>query len=201
VSEATTVLIPGTLLLIVLGVATRSDIRDRRIPNFLILAGWAIGLGWHLLAPSGAWAFDPRSAGAVGGLGALAGMAALLAAFMPFYMLRIMGAGDVKLMSVVGGIFGASADAWVQLPGVSLFVLVTGGLLAVVRMLYSRSSAAVLGNLRVMFSGYTGRMLGMPAPTFDARSDSADRMPYAVAIAAGTIFYLIAKWAGWIKWI
>jgi prepilin peptidase CpaA len=128
-------------------------------------------------------------------------MAALLAGFMPFYMLRIMGAGDVKLMSVVGAFFGASTGAWVQLIGVSLFVLATGGLLAVVRMLYSRSSTAVLGNLRLMFSGYTGRMLGMPAPTFDARTDSADRMPYAVAIAAGTILYLVAKWAGWIKWI
>lgn len=117
---------------------------------------------------------------------------------MPFYVLRIMGAGDVKLMSVVGMFFGVSSDAWTQLIGVSLFVLAAGGLLAAARMLATGSSAAVLANLRLIFSGYAGRALGMPAPSFDPRADSADRMPYAVAIATGTLLYLVAKWAGWI---
>lgn len=191
-------LLPAILLLSVLLVAVSSDLRSRRIPNNLILAGWCVALVWHALAAPGAWAFDPVSPGGVGFLLALLAGAILLVAFMPFYVLRIMGAGDVKLMSVVGTFFGVSSDAWTQLIGVSLFVLAAGGLLAAARMLATRSSAAVLANLRLIFSGYAGRALGMPAPSFDPRTDSADRMPYAVAIATGTLLYLVAKWAGWI---
>lgn len=184
--------------MVVLLVAVSSDLRARRIPNSLILASWSVALAWHSLAAPGTWAFDSTSPGAVGFLRALLAGAILLLAFMPFYGLRIMGAGDVKLMSVVGMFFGLSGDAWVQLLGVSLFVLAAGGLLASGRMLASRSSAAVLANLRLIFSGYAGRLLGMPAPSFDPLTDSADRMPYAVAIATGTLLYLVAKWAGWI---
>lgn len=174
------------------------DVSSRRIPNFLVLGAWVSALTWHVAGPVGAWTFDPVLPGGVGFLRALLAGAILLVAFMPFYVLRIMGAGDVKLMSVVGMFFGVSSDAWTQLIGVSLFVLAAGGLLAAARMLATGSSAAVLANLRLIFSGYAGRALGMPAPSFDPRADSADRMPYAVAIATGTLLYLVAKWAGWI---
>lgn len=193
--------LPGALLAIVLGAAVFSDLRSRRIPNTLIVAGWAVAFGWQLLAPSGNWAFDFRAPGAVGMAGTVVGATALLAAFLPFYFFGIMGAGDVKLMSVVGAFFGVGPGAWTQLVGVSLFVLASGGLLAVFRMFSSRSSAAVLDNLRVIFAGYAARASRMPGPTFDPRTDSADRMPYALAIATGTTFYLVAKWAGWMKWL
>lgn len=193
--------IAALLLLFLLVSAVCFDVRFRRIPNLLIVIGWVAGLIWHITGFSGHWAFDPSKPGAVGAVGALLSSLVLLLAFLPLYVLRIMGAGDVKLMSVVGMFFGASGESWTQLIGVSLSVLIAGGVLAVARLFYFRSGAAVLGNLRLMFSCNNGRMLGMPAPTFDARTDSADRMPYAVAIAAGTIFYLVAKWAGWIKWI
>ena len=186
-------------MLAVLLAAIVTDIRGRRIPNSFILTGWVLALFWHLLAQEGSWAFDPARPGAVGLLGAIAGLVALLLAFMPFYALRIMGAGDVKLMSVVGAFFGASVDAWTQLVGVSLFVLAAGGILSLVRIALSRNAAAVFANLRMIFMGYAARAARMPGPAFDGRTDSADRMPYAVAIATGTLLYLVAKWAGWIK--
>lgn len=191
--------LPLVLLLSLLFAAIVSDIRTRRIPNTLILTGWALAFGWHLLGPSGDWTFDPARPGAAGIFGALAGLFALLLCFLPFYALRIMGAGDVKLMSVVGAFFGASVDAWTQLVGVSLFVLASGGILALARIAFSRNGAAVLANLRIIFAGYAARASRMPGPSFDGRTDTADRMPYAVAIATGTLLYLVAKWAGWIK--
>ena len=190
--------VPLLLLIAILLAAVAGDLRTRRIPNSLILAGWALALGWHLFGPKGDWAFDPFRPGAVGILGACFGLLALLVAFMPFYALRIMGAGDVKLMSVVGAFFGASVDAWAQLVGVSLFVLAAGGILAVMRITLRRNGAAVLANLRMIFSAMHARASHVPGPSFDARTDSADRMPYAIAIATGTLLYLVAKWAGWI---
>lgn len=198
-SDPGAIAVPGGLLAILLGSAIASDIRSRRIPNTLILAGWAIALGWHVLGPAGHWSFDANQPGAVGPAGAVLAGAAMLLVFMPFYLLRIMGAGDVKLMSVVGMFFGATSVHWAQLAGVSLFVLAAGGLLALARMAVSRRAGAVAANLRLIFAGYSGRMLGLPAPAFDARLDSADRMPYALAIATGTCFYVVTKWAGWIQ--
>lgn len=182
----------------VLSVAIISDLRVRRIPNSLIVAGWVMAVCWHAFSPHGAWAFDPQSPGAVGVSGAFAGLGVLLLAFLPFYALGVMGAGDVKLMSVVGAFLGATPGAWTQLAGVSLFVLAAGGLLAIFRMVFSRNGSAVFANLRLIFTGYWARASGMAGPSFDARVDSADRMPYAIAIATGTILYMVAKWAGWI---
>ncbi len=197
--ELAAIAVPGGSLTVLLACAVATDTRLRRIPNTLILAGWAIALGWHVLGPAGNWTFDPAQPGAVGAVGALLAGAALLFAFMPFYLLRIMGAGDVKLMSVVGMFFGATSSHWTQLAGVSLFVLAAGGLLALARMTVSGRAGAVAANLRLIFAGYSGRVLGLPAPAFDARLDSADRMPYALAIATGTCFYLVTTWAGWIQ--
>lgn len=194
-------LLPGSLLIAGLLAAIATDLRRRRIPNQLILACWAAAIGWHALGPAGAWSFDPVAPGATGLPGGLLGLAALLAAYMPFYLLRIMGAGDVKLMSVVGAFFGATSDAWTQLVGVSLTVLAAGGVLSVARMLAAGRSAAVFGNLRLIFAGLSGRAAGAPGPVFDPRTDSADRMPYALAIAAGTVFYVVGKWAGWMTWL
>lgn len=191
-------LLPALALACLLMAAVRTDLSSRRIPNRLILAGWALAFAWHLAGPPGEWTFDPARPGAAGPLGALAGLVAMLLGFMPFYLLRIMGAGDVKLMSVVGAFFGASADTWTQLLGVSLFVLVAGGLLGLVRICLGRTHSSVLESFGLLRAALTGRLLGLPSPTFDPRTDTADRMPYAVAIALGSFSYVVAKWAGWI---
>ncbi len=101
-------------------------------------------------------------------------------------------------MSVVGAFFGASADAWTQLLGVSIFVLAAGGVLALLRMAFSGSGAAVFANLRLILVGFSGRFHGAAGPDFDPQTDSADRMPYAIAIAMGTFAYLLGIWTGWI---
>jgi len=199
VTQAFTLLLPGCLVLAVLAIAVATDVRSRRIPNWLILTGWALALAWHTLGPAGSWSFDSRSPGAAGPLGAVMGLAVLLILFFPFYVLRIMGAGDVKLMSVVGAFFGATITAWTHLVGLSLFVLAAGGLLALSRMLAARSGAAVVHNLGLIVAGCVARASGRGAPAFDAANASADRMPYAVAIMTGTILYVVAKWAGWMK--
>ena len=189
-------MLAASVLALILAAAVAHDLHTRRIPNALILAGWGMAFGWHLLSAPGAWSFDPVEPGALGLGGSLAGAAALMLAFLPFYVFRIMGAGDVKLMSVVGAFFGVSPDAWVQLPGVALTVLVCGGLLSACRMFVSRNRAQVVANLRLIGTGMIGRLSGLPAPAFDARTDSADRMPYAIAIALGTVVYVGGKWAG-----
>lgn len=188
--------LPLSMLVAVLAVAVLTDLRTRRIPNRLVLAGLALALGWHLLGPTGTWTFDPRAPGAVGVVGWLIGAGVMLCAFFPFYAFRAMGAGDVKLMAVVGAFFGARPGAMAQLAGAALAVMLAGGVLSIVRMAVAGRSRTVIANV--------GAVLGIAVPggagkrSFDPRLESADRMPYAVAIGAGVLSYLAGKWMGWI---
>jgi prepilin peptidase CpaA len=157
------------------------DLRERRIPNSWVAAGLVCGVALQALAPAGAGLFD-RGWGGLGLLQALLGAAAGLALFMPLYVLRALGAGDVKLLAMVGAWLGPQL-----LLGATLLTLLFGGALSLVVMLASRSSREVLGNVRVMLtttllSAQVGRFA-----TLDAPSASRVRLPYAVAIALGTL--------------
>ena len=81
-----------TLLCTLLGVAVWSDVREHRISNWLVLAVLGSGFVIQILGN-----------GAMGIVYALGGVAVGLAFFLPFYIGRGMGAGDVKLMGAAGG--------------------------------------------------------------------------------------------------
>ena len=79
-----------TLLLLLLA-ASICDLRTRRIPNVLTFGGAALALLYSLAAPHHG----------VGPLRALGGLGLGLALMLPLYLLRAMGAGDVKLMGAL----------------------------------------------------------------------------------------------------
>src|SRR6478609_2330404 len=81
-----------TLSLVVL-VAAFTDLRWRRIPNWLTLPALPIGIAAQTVYGDGFWQ---------GLLGALGGFAALLVLFL----VGAGGAGDVKLFTVVGSFVG-----------------------------------------------------------------------------------------------
>lgn len=78
-----------------------SDLYARRVSNRWLAAAIGAGLGWMLLF----WMLGRTSFPVAGLLGAIAGLLAL----MPFYVLRWMGAGDVKYFAVIGLLLGWQA--------------------------------------------------------------------------------------------
>src|SRR5919197_5677105 len=91
---------PGTValnlvLMAVLAVASVTDLRTRRIPNALTFSTVALGLVLNGVF-FGLDGLRDSASGAGLGLGLL----------FPLFMLRWMGAGDVKLMAVVGALKG-----------------------------------------------------------------------------------------------
>ena len=194
VSSGIVMSLPWLLLLSVLCAAVWTDCSSRRIPNGLIALGLGCGLLWQWLGPQGAWSFDPDDPGATGVGGWLLAGGGLLLAFLPFFALGIMGAGDVKLMWVVGGMVGGSPGHWDHLAGIVLGVLLSGGVLALYRMCRLGIYRQVLGNLVRLMRPRRGP-LDRP---LSGSGQSADRMPYAVAIALGSLGYLLALQARWL---
>lgn len=165
------------LPLLFLAGAVITDLRARIIPNALVLAGALSGVLLAALHPEG-----------IGFLRALGGLALGLAIFLPLYLLRAMGAGDVKLMAVAGGFLGPAAIA-----EAALWVLLTGGALALVFALRRGVARRMAANLREMLFSAAASVQIRSLPDFSAGPQTAARLPYAVAIALGVAAFLLAR--------
>lgn len=108
-------------LIVLLFSAAHFDLKERRIPNQVILIGLA---GVATLAASGG----------LPTLGAAAlGLIVTLALFSPIYFLGWLGGGDIKLIALVGGFFGLE-----QIFPVALFITLAGGALSLIYLSLSR---------------------------------------------------------------
>lgn len=161
--------------LIAVTIATVCDIRSRRIPNWLVLPFLLAGVvvstvtaGW-----SGLWqSFLGLSLAAV-----LMGI---------FYWLGGMGMGDVKLCAAIG------AWIWPQQLGTALVMMgIAGGVMALFWAIcggYLKESLSGAGDL-IFGIGKRGLR---PHAELVLTNPRARKMPYAPAIAIGTIFSFLA---------
>lgn len=180
------------ILLAALAVAVFADLYARRVPNLLVVIGLMSGLAFHALATSAVGILGPSSQ-PITVLTALAGIAVAFAAFFPLYALRAMGAGDVKLMMMVGAFLGP-----LQTLGVVVLTFAAGGVLAIAMALWQRSFRQLVFNLRFMLTTSAISAAGGASPKFEPLQQTAGRMPYAVAIAAGTLLQLyLVRNGGW----
>jgi len=164
----------GIVAIAIAVVAAAVDVRWRRIPNLLTFGAAAAGLIYH------------AASGGLHGAGfSAAGWAVGLVLFFPFFALRGMGAGDVKLLAALGAWLGPAATLWV-----ALFSAIAGGVLAVIVALTRGYLGKAFNNIWWLF-GYW-RAFGIAAsPDLTLEARNAPRLTYAVPIAVGT---LVALW-------
>jgi prepilin peptidase CpaA len=163
--------------------AVGCDFRSRRVPNVLVGVGLAVAVCLHaiLVNPlAGAQWWAP-----------LAGAFTGFALFLPLHLLRAMGAGDVKLMAMVGAFIGAGPVLWA-----TLCTLIAGGILSIVYMLGRGVAAQTLNNLRALLIDWTVRAGSGQGIRVAPLENTAARLPYALAIALGTLASLLWPWAG-----
>lgn len=170
-----------TLLAIII-VAAFFDIKERRIPNWVILFGLIGGIVFSALQGSTHLIFS------------IAGFCLGIIALLIPFALSWMGAGDVKLFAAVGALLG-----YTWLPRVFFYSCLVAGMLALL--------ALALGQARQMsfkhfwtdckFMFLTMR-IGLPKQT--TLESGAYSVPWGVAIGAGTImayyFDPAGTWAG-----
>lgn len=164
-------LAPHQLLALAIGgLACAWDLSTRRIPNAITLGGAGIALAYALIV------HGPKAMG-ISALGWLAG----LAVFLPFYLLRGMGAGDVKLIACFGAWLGPSMAVWTALYGA-----LAGGVMGVVVMLTAGQFASTVGRLNELILHF--RTVGVrPHPTLTLTHSKGPRLPYALPITAGAL--------------
>jgi prepilin peptidase CpaA len=171
-------------LLVLLGVAAWTDLRQRRIPNWLNAAIFAAGLAAAIADPATHLPWTQALGGAALGFALMA---------VPFALGALRG-GDVKLITAVG--------AWVGPLGI-LAIFVIEKLYALV---YVLAQAIATGRLRSL-AGNSARLavnivhvrdLGIEhVEQSGERFRSIDRpLPYAVPVMAAVLTVLAWGWTG-----
>jgi len=173
-------------LWILLAAASWTDLRVRRISNKLVLAGALSGVVLNTVLPEGSGLFGVLPGG-LGFLNALGGLAAGLGVLLPLYLLRAMGAGDVKLMAMIGAFLGPASTL-----GAVLMTFLAGGILALAVALWKGVLRSTLANIRFMMLHTMIKAMSGQGTQIDASPASATgKLPYALAIAAGTVAQIL----------
>lgn len=150
------------------------DVASHRVPNELSYSGILFGLVLRTALLGWRGAGTALLGGLIGG-----------GIFFLLYLVRAMGAGDVKLMAAVGCIAGSTPIVQI----VTACALI-GGVMAVALMIYRKRTGRTMRNVgELLRFRLTHAVEAHPRLNID-NPDSV-RLPYAVAIAGGALYPLV----------
>jgi prepilin peptidase CpaA len=150
------------------------DFRWRRIPNWLVVATIVLSFVWHTW--TGGWDGLLMS-----GAGLLVGVALLL----PLYLLKGMGAGDVKFFAAIG-----TALTFKHILTVFVFAALIAGGMALFRVLVARAMVATLSNIVDIINRFLHGRFG-PHPVAGLANENALVIPFGVSVAAATWLFVL----------
>ena len=166
---------PWILAVLVAIVAGVFDWRYRRIPNWLTVSGFVIGIAVNAILS--AW---PGMKFAIEG--ALLGLGLLL----PLVLVRGLGAGDWKLTGALGASLGPR-----QLCLVLVVTCLLAGVMALVVVIWQGRLRQTLGNMaRVVGSFLT---LRMPPAEVSLDNPQSAKIPFGVAMSAAVVLIGVGK--------
>lgn len=165
---------PIMFLLLSATTAAYFDLRWRRIPNWLVAATMVLSLGWHTW--SNGWDGLLLSGG-----GLLAGLALLF----PLFLLKGMGAGDVKFFGAIG-----AAVTYKQILSVFVIAALIAGVMALFRVLAARAFVATLANIVDILNRFLHGRLS-PHPIVSLANEKALAIPFGVSVAVATWVFVL----------
>jgi prepilin peptidase CpaA len=159
-------------------IAGWTDWRSRRIPNWLTVPGFFVGVAANVFV-----------SGLAGLKSSLLGAGFGLAVLLPFVLLRSLGAGDWKLVGALGAFVG-----WEVLGNLLMGSVLVAGIMALVLVIYKRRFKQTMRNI--------GRLLGamfqlrMPGSEVSLDNPQSLKVPYGVALALTTLLFGVGKLLG-----
>jgi prepilin peptidase CpaA len=159
-------------------IAGWTDWRSRRIPNWLTVPGFLVGVLANVLT-------NGRDGLKASLLGAGLGLVVLL----PFVLLRSLGAGDWKLAGALGAFVG-----WQALANLLMGSVFVAGVMALGLVIYKRRFKETMRNIgRLLASMLTFRM---PGAEVSLDNPQSLKVPYGVALAVTTLLFGIGQMWG-----
>jgi len=164
------------LLVILLALAVLYDLRTYIIPNRLIATALVAGLAVSLVL-----------GGIKGLLESFAAAVIPAAVLLALFALRMLGAGDIKLLCSIGAIMGIKFVLYTM-----AYSFIAGGVLAVALMIFRGNVRFRFRNIGKYLMGclYTGRL--MPYSDFSNKNDGG-KFHFSLAIAAGCLINILAN--------
>ena len=171
------------VLFVLLFIASISDYRTYKIPNWLTAGGIVFALIYNTAVP-----FYRDH----GFLWALGGLVIGFLVMLPCYAIRVLGAGDVKLMAMVGAFLGVS-----DVISAILYSLIVGGVAAIGFALFNKVFIRMLANVKSAAQMMMVSAIGGFKPNLQIEADkSVGKLPYGICIAIGTTIFVVAKHLG-----
>ena len=159
---------PGVATVVAL-IGAGFDIKSRRIPNFITGPAILLGLLLHLSLDGWRGTLTSLAAGLICGV-----------IFLIFYLAGGMGAGDVKLITAVGCIAGLSNAGYLL-----LLTSLAGGVMGIAFAIMRGRLKETLMNVGTIATHHKDKGL-KPHPDLNVLNVTTLRLPYGVAIAAGS---------------
>lgn len=162
-ASSTTMAVNLSFATLILVAGVIDDLRTRKFHNWLFLTCSAIAIVVSLIT------------GGVGSLPfALMGFGAGIVVLLPFVLLNMVGAGDMKLLAAFGILAGASTVIWVIIAS-----FVWGSIFGLVKVIASGQGRVLMLNMYSIVS-------------FKKREQiEVHRMPFAFAILMGWLSFLV----------
>jgi prepilin peptidase CpaA len=160
---------------LIAAIAGYTDIRWRRIPNWLTVPALVLGIAANSIASG--WA---------GTKAALLGAGLALLILLPFVLLRSLGAGDWKLGGALGAFLGPQ-----PLITVLFGTVLIAGVMALILIIWKRRVAQTFRNIGRMVAALFS--LHLPGQELSLDNPQALKVPFGVAMAIAMILYAIGE--------
>ena len=160
------------LLMALIVICVITDLRERKIYNKVLLPFLLAGLVLNSVTEG------------ISGLGfTLFGTAVGFSILLIPYLLGGMGAGDVKLLAVIGGLKGA-----VFVLTAAVYMALAGGILALIILFFRKGALNRLKQIGMFLGGLRS---GMKVPLGLDKESLNTTYPYGVAIAIGAVAAIV----------
>lgn len=155
-----------------------TDWRSRRIPNWLTVSGFFLGIALNSIL--GGWR---------GAATSLEGAGLALGLLLPFVLLRGFGAGDWKLLGAVGALMG-----WRAMLVVLIVSCLMSGVAALIQTVLTQRVMATFKNMLLLLKGFI--VFGLrPNPEISLDNPTLAKLPFGTAVAGATaLCFVVAHW-------